>query len=115
MNKTTKTKRRVFNIDNDIKKRILEDTSRYCDRCGAEYTTDNIKLLEQFESKFIIHFLCEKCNTAHVTSYLIGDNSTARKTRIKTDLSTRELKIALKLDKISSDDVLKVFRFVKGK
>ncbi len=97
--KNKKTEKKQFYIDN---------VAKFCDKCGAVYKLQDIKIIQETGNSAVMHFLCPNCKSENVANFLSPAGLTT-KIPINCDLNLQELKRFTSQEVISLDDVLEVY------
>lgn len=100
------------NKNKSIQNFFLNNIAKFCDKCGTIYKDSDIKILESFNSNYIIQANCSKCKTSHLATVL-KNSGISSKINIKTDLTEQELKTKLPFGPIKSDEVLEMHNTLK--
>lgn len=90
------------------KEYFLDNVSQYCDRCGTEYSLEDVHIVQETSSSTIIHFSCSNCLSNHIANF-IPSIGTVSRMPINTDLTADEIIGFIKSRKVSTDDVLDVY------
>lgn len=106
--KGTKTKK----VSDKKKKFFIEHIAKFCDKCGTEYKTDNIEILQKSDYSTIIHFFCANCKASQMATFIqpLGISS---RMPVNTDLDLKEIQKVVKRPAVSSDEVIDVHEFLE--
>ena len=84
-----------------------------CSACGADFTSDSIKVLREEDDFSVLQIVCSKCEKSFGIAFL-GENNLA----VKSKHRLRDEDIALELqdgpDAVNCDDVINAHRFIKN-
>ncbi len=113
----TKNKNSQNNIKtsgpSENKKRFFIDTvAKFCDKCGNEYTPDDIHIVQETNFSSIIHFSCPKCKSNHIATF-IRPMGVSSRVPVNCDLSVDEITKYATKPKITSDEVLDVYNLLE--
>jgi hypothetical protein len=99
---------------NDKLSFFIEAIARFCDKCGAPYSIDDLQIIQESELSSIIHFSCTNCKSRHIATFLkpVGVSS---RMPINTDLHVSELSAVTKRGEIPVDDVLAIYNLLEKK
>lgn len=110
------------NVNSSLKASLLDDklnfyleaVAKFCDKCGASYSTKDLQLVLDSSMTAIIHFSCSKCKSRHIATFLkpVGVSS---RSPINTDLNVEEIGKFSTKDGITNDDILKAYIALKRK
>ena len=101
------------NVHNSEKvKFFIENVARFCDKCGREYETADVEILQQTNVSAIIHFGCPRCKSRHLATF-VKPMGIASRVPVNTDLGVEELARFAGKRGVSSNDVLDVHEFFK--
>ncbi|WKZ31512.1 MAG: hypothetical protein QY318_01990 [Candidatus Dojkabacteria bacterium] len=93
---------------NSKKKYFIDTVAKFCDRCGTEYGTDDVHIVQESNFSSIIHFSCSNCKSNHIATFIRPMGMSSR-VPVNCDLLIDEIGRFAKLPKISSDEVLDLF------
>lgn len=96
----------------DQKQFFIDNIAKFCDKCGKEYSTDNIEILQQNEYSTIIHFSCDNCKARQMATFIRSMGITSRMP-VNTDLSISEISKFSKRGRVSSNNVLDMHEMLK--
>jgi hypothetical protein len=99
---------------NDKLSFFIEAIARFCDKCGAPYSIDDLRIIQESDLSSIIHFSCTNCKSRHIATFLkpIGVSS---RMPINTDLNVSEIAQAAKRGEIPVDDILAIYNLLDKK
>lgn len=97
--------------DESQKKFYIETIAKFCDKCGAAYTTANVNVVQESNFSSIIHFSCSSCKSNHIATFVkpIGMSS---RVPVNTDLTVEEISRFAKKENVSTNDVLDLYEFL---
>jgi hypothetical protein len=98
----------------EMKYFFLENISKFCDKCGTQYSISDLEIIDESEIVSIIHFTCSKCKTRNVTSY-VKPMQVSRRMIINTDLSVDEVKEFARKSETQLEDILDVYLTLQKK
>jgi len=86
-------------------------TSIKCSVCGQRYETDNVKVLGHQEDLWFLSVFCSACQTQSLVAAVVKEGKAPK---VITDLTEAELDKFKKMDKLTADEVLDMYSFLKG-
>jgi len=98
--------------DDQKKQFFIDSVAKFCDKCGAGYTTSDVNLVQESNFSSIIHFSCSKCKSNHIATFLKPMGMSSR-VPVSTDLTISEISRFAKMDPISSDEILDLYSFLE--
>jgi hypothetical protein len=94
------------------KKFYIETIAKFCDKCGSQYTTDNVKVVQESNFSSIIHFSCSNCKSNHIATYVKPMGISSR-VPVNTDLTIDEISKFAQFEGISSNEVLDIYEYLE--
>ncbi len=86
-------------------------TSIKCGACGQCYAVDNIAILSHQEDLWLLRASCSACHTQCLVAAVVKENKVRE---VITDLTRTELDKFRNRGKVTADDVLDMYTFLKG-
>ena len=86
-------------------------TSIKCSVCQQRYEIDNVKVLGHQEDLWFLSVFCPTCQTQSLVAAVVKEGKTPKAI---TDLTEAELDKFKKMDKLTADEVLDMYSFLKG-
>jgi uncharacterized Zn finger protein len=71
------------------KQTFLNIAAKYCDRCGTEYKTDDIEIVQQEGDTYLLMLSCHKCGVSHMVS-IVASRGVGSRMKLNTDLQPDE-------------------------
>ncbi|HVX92557.1 MAG TPA: hypothetical protein VHA74_00395 [Candidatus Dojkabacteria bacterium] len=101
-------------VNNDKLEFFIEAIARFCDKCGASYSVDDLQLIQESDYSSIIHFTCKNCKSRHIATFIkpIGLSS---RMPINSDLNVKEIGKFASKSVIPADDILDVYTLLNKK
>ena len=96
-------------MDEGIIKNLM--TSIECSSCGHSYEIDNIEVLGNYEDLWFLKISCSVCQTQYLVAAVITEEKVPE---IVTDLTKAELDKFMSVGKLTADEVLDMYSFLKG-
>jgi len=96
------------NIDNNLdslRAFFLENVSKFCDKCGTGYLSDNIDVVSETHSSVIIQAECGNCKSIYM-AHIVKPLQMTKKIPIRLDIPHTKLRDYYELGPISSDELL---------
>lgn len=84
---------------------FIENVSKFCDKCGTAYKSDNIDVVTESNASVIIQAQCDNCKGIYM-AHVIKPLQMTKKIPIKLDISSAMLHPYYVLGPISSDELL---------
>lgn len=91
---------------------FLNTTSKFCDKCGTPYTSDDVNIIQNAESAVIIHFTCHNCKSKNILNWVFGAGFN-NKFPVNTDLEVSEIGKFSKKSVVSLDEILDLYSHLK--
>lgn len=84
---------------------FIENVSKFCDKCGTAYKSDNIDIVSESNASVIIQAQCDNCKGIYM-AHVIKPLQMTKKIPIKLDIPPALLHPYYVLGPISSDELL---------
>lgn len=84
---------------------FIENISKFCDKCGTEYSINDIGIISETTSSVIIQAQCHKCKASYM-AHIVKPLQMTKKVPIKLDISPMLIKKYYDMGPISADEVL---------
>lgn len=84
---------------------FIENVSKFCDKCGTAYKSDNIDVVTESNASVIIQAQCDNCKGIYM-AHVIKPLQMTKKIPIKLDIAPAMLHPYYVLGPISSDELL---------
>lgn len=94
------------------KKYFIDTVAKFCDRCGTEYVTDDVHIVQESNFSSIIHFSCGNCKSNHIATFIKPMGMSSR-VPVNSDLGVSEIGQFARLARVSSDEVLDLFSILE--
>lgn len=96
------------------KKQFFIDTiAKFCDKCGSEYSSKDVHIVQESNFSSIIHFSCPNCKSNHIATFIRPMGMSSRMP-INSDLGVEEIAQFARKDKVTSDEVLEVYNMLEN-
>ena len=92
---------------------FLDTVARFCDKCGTEYTLDDVNIIQNTGVSSIIHFSCHNCKSKHIAT-LIVPLGISNRVSVNTDLNVNEIRKFANEKEVSTQDILEVYTYLKN-
>jgi hypothetical protein len=86
----------------------IEAIAKFCDKCGAAYSVDNLKIIKENDFSSIIHFSCDNCKSRHIATFVKPLGMSSRMP-VNSDLTVDEITKFSKGNEVVVDDILNVY------
>ncbi len=86
-------------------------TTIKCSVCRQHYEVDNVKVLAHQEDLWFLSEYCSNCQTQCLVAAVIKEGKAPK---VTTDLTKAELDKFKEMDKLTADEVLDMYSFLKG-
>lgn len=93
---------------NSKKKYFIDTVAKFCDRCGTEYGTVDVHIVQESNFSSIIHFSCSNCKSNHIATFIKPMGMSSR-VPVNCDLDIDEIGKFARMPRISTDEVLDLF------
>lgn len=94
---------------------FVENVSKFCDKCGTAYKSDNIDIVSETNASVIIQAQCDNCKGIYM-AHIIKPLQMTKKIPIRLDIAPSLLHPYYLLGPLTSDELLTVRKkFVKAK
>lgn len=84
---------------------FIENISKFCDKCGTAYKTDNIDIVSESVASVIIQAQCDNCKAIYM-AHVIKPLQMTKKIPIRLDIDPAQLHSYYTLGPITSDELL---------
>jgi hypothetical protein len=88
---------------------FIENVSKFCDKCGTAYKTDNIDIVSETNVSLIIQAQCDNCKGIYM-AHVIKPLQMTKKIPVRLDISPLQLQEYYSLGAIGSDELLMLRR-----
>lgn len=88
--------------------RILEYLGRFCPKCGAVRTLDNLKITGKVGDSLVVHIQCDKCGSQSLLN-IIPNIGLSMLEGLNTDVTAEEFQTFAKAKRINTDDILDIY------
>ena len=102
-----------INNQNNIKQDLLDKISKFCDKCGAPYSTEDLQIIKKTKLLTIIHFKCSVCKASKIVQLSNVYSGDAVQQIINTDLQNSELPTFMSKRAVTINDVIKIYSYLK--
>ena len=84
---------------------FIENVSKFCDKCGTAYKTDNIDIVSESNASVIIQAKCDNCKGIYM-AHIIKPLQMTKKIPIRLDIAPALLHSYYLLGPVTSDELL---------
>ncbi len=84
---------------------FIENVSKFCDKCGTAYKTDNIDIVSESNASVIIQAQCDNCKGIYM-AHVIKPLQMTKKIPMRLDIAPELLKTYYTLGPLTSDELL---------
>lgn len=96
-------------VEEGLIKRLM--TSIKCGVCGHRYEVDNINVLSHDQDLWFLSAMCSSCHTRCLIAAIVREGKAPE---VITDLTEAELSRFRNVGKLTTDDVLDMYDFLKN-
>ena len=93
---------------------FINTVAKFCDKCGNQYSTKDLNLVQESEHSSIIHFTCSNCKSRHIATFVAPLGISSR-TPINTDLNVKEISRFARNREIPADELIDVHNLFNKK
>ena len=104
----------------ELKRRILKESIKYCDRCGAKYAPDNIDVQVFRNRKAVVVYKCPQCGSVHMVNVNLQSPSVkgpkpVEKTDFFTDVTLEEMVHLIRSGGMNYKQIIQVLKKLRNK
>lgn len=107
-----KDNQKIEKTEKSILGRILEHLGRFCPKCGAVRTLDNLKITGRVGNSLIVHIQCNACGSQSLLN-IIPNIGLSILEGLVTDVRENEFQNFAKARKVSRDDILDIYMLLR--
>ena len=99
--------------NNEQKQYFIDTIAKFCDKCGIAYSIDDLEIIQETPISSIIHFSCKNCKASHIATFL-KPMGISNRMPVNTDIGIEEIKKFLQKEKISTEEILDLYLYLKS-